>query len=247
MKEKKNKFYTPAGKKVCVTLKTLNGNEVRSQLGEHTALFITLRTGKRVSVFPQWKREQTFWSSRVEAWRGQHCWGSLDLTFLTSIYSCELTSFSEPFSLKPSSFLVITYLCASLCIVCQKSGFVGFKHIMQFVPQICGATIPSFLPFVSHRALAFCFDPGNAFSSPISSVSHERCLSWSQLPSRFTTVSIVIMAPITQQKWPYGTSMSLQGNVYRFPLIIYCIVCQWPHSELCILLDNQRSCHTQCP
>lgn len=59
--EKKNKFNVPAGKKVCVTLKTLNGNDVRSQLGEHTALFITLKSGKRVSMFQECKREQTFW------------------------------------------------------------------------------------------------------------------------------------------------------------------------------------------
>lgn len=50
---------------------------------------------------------------------------------------------------------------------------------------------------------------------------HERCLSWSQLSSRFITVSIVIMAPITQQRKPYGRWSHLeriyqQHNAYRF-------------------------------
>lgn len=49
---KKKIFYAPAGKKVCVTLKTLNGNDVRSQLGDHAALFISLKSRRRVSVYP---------------------------------------------------------------------------------------------------------------------------------------------------------------------------------------------------
>lgn len=52
--KKKNKFYAPAGKNVCITLKTLNGDEVRSLLGEHAALYSTLKSAKRDGVFPEW-------------------------------------------------------------------------------------------------------------------------------------------------------------------------------------------------
>lgn len=159
---------------------------------------------------------------------------SLDLTFLTTIYSCELAACSKPFSL----MLFSQHVCALHCALFAKkldswdlSTLYSLYH--KYVEQQC----PPFY-HLSPKELYSCFQ------FPCSSVSHERCLSWSQLPSRFMIVSIVIMAPITQQKWPYGTSMSLQRNAHTFLLIIYCIVCQWPYSELCILSD-QRSCHTQ--
>lgn len=60
--KRKIKFYAPSGKKVCVTLKTFNGNEVRFLLGENTALFIIEESSKRVNVFPGTKGgANNFW------------------------------------------------------------------------------------------------------------------------------------------------------------------------------------------
>lgn len=95
----------------------------------------------------------------------------------------------------------------------------------------------------SQRTLAFCFIPGNAFSSIF------MCLVWKMLVLISITDQIYDhfhsrngphnSAKITVDVPIWDTSISLWGNAYRFLLLMfYCTVWQWPPSELCILLGN---------